>query len=499
MEPLVNLGRAIARLRHLYGLSRAECAGRLGVAVERLVAMESGTIEPLDLDSVARLYELDEDGLREGTIKPVAGLEGSTVFLLQGDYQDFDARALDALDRAMRAARAMAAHDATSEEGRERLRQRLQFVPTAPAGPKPADAAQQGHKLARMVRARLNLGDGPIEDMRALLEDRLGIAVLVDDLAGRDLRAASVLDVHRAAAAAVIASGHRYVSENRMLARVYLAHELCHVLFDPGSPGSVRLALDGSLDAGGSAEAGTRKVSLMESRAKGFAAELLIPLAGVNALLGAPATPEASLQAARKMVARTRDHFGTPWEVATYHLKNLGFIQPDLDLLKEEQRVPASWPPTLSRPLERMVARETSEILATASGDAATLQDTPPYVGEARQAANTALDALNAQVITAATEAIERERPIQAVHLLMKHFDDLFHAGEFEAAASALRRLDPHRFPRRVLVGVLTVTKHAREQLRGAHGEFVARVQSALADTWRLPAEDIKRIIRRLA
>lgn len=482
-------------MRTLYGLSIGECAARIGVTVEQLAAIESGQIDLTGLEGIARLYDLDQDGLREGMIRPVEGVAGATIFLLQGAYQDFDARALDVLDRAMRAARSMTALAASSDEGRQRLRRRLQFVPTAPTGPKRADAARQGHKLARMVRTRMHLGGEPIEDIRGLLQDQLGIAVVMDDLVGLDLRAASILDVRRAAAAIVLASRHRDLETNPVLARVYLAHELCHILFDPGSPGSVRIALDALLDSHGS--------SLLESRAKGFAAELLIPLAGVNQLLDAPVAPEPSLDRARAMVARAREHFGTPWEIAARHLGNLGVIREELtlDLLKEELRVPASWLPTRFRLPDQMPATRAAPELAAGdvSDSAAASHDPPRYVREARQAAEAAIDALNADVIAAASDAVERKRDIEAVNLLVEHFDDLFHAGEFEAAGSVLTQLAPQRFPPEVLTGVLMVTRHARDELGQARVDFFARVESALADTWRLSPEVIAAIARRLA
>lgn len=332
MNQLADLGRVLALLRELHGFSRGECAARIGVTVERLVATEQGEFEPGDLGRIARLYALDEDELREGMLRPVEGVEGATIFLLQGAYPDFDARDLGVLERAMRAARSMTALAASSDEGRERLRQRLQFVPTSPAGPRPADAARQGHKLARLVRARLGLGAEPIEDIRVLLEEQLGIAVVVDRVVSQDLRATSIIDMHRAAAAAVIAHHHPDIEQNPLLARVYLAHELAHILFDPGAPGVVRLALDAARLDGASLGAASNLDGLLESRAKGFAAELLIPLEGVTALLGAPGVPESSLARARQMVAQVREHFGTPWDIAAYHLGNLGFIQKELPL-----------------------------------------------------------------------------------------------------------------------------------------------------------------------
>ena len=57
---------------------------------------------------------------------------------------------------------------------------------------------------------------------------------------------------------------------NAVLARVYLAHELCHVLFDP-SDGGLHIVLDVGSD---------RDVQAAEQRARAFAAELLLPLPG---------------------------------------------------------------------------------------------------------------------------------------------------------------------------------------------------------------------------
>ncbi len=162
MNQLADLGKALALLRKLHGFSLGECASTIGVTAEQLAATEQGEIDPGDVERIAALYALDDDELREGIIRPVEGVQGATIFLLQGAYADFDARDLDVLERAMRAARQMTALAASSDEGRARLQQRLQFVPTAPAGPMPADAARQGHKLARLLRARLGLGAEPV-------------------------------------------------------------------------------------------------------------------------------------------------------------------------------------------------------------------------------------------------------------------------------------------------------------------------------------------------
>lgn len=204
------------------------------------------------------------------------------------------------------------------------------------------------------------------------------------------------------------------------------------------------------------------------------------------------------LERARGMVARAREHFGTPWEITTRHLENLGFIE---ERIAETLRDDTPRPPALLHPTSLSATGRMTLLFALAgiSDEAATPQDPLRHVHAARQAAEAAIDALNADVIAKASEAVEHKRAVEAVHLLIGHFDDLFHAGEFAAARRALAMLDPHRFPRRVLPGVLMVTRHARDQLGSARGDFLARVQAALADTWLLPPEDIAAITRRFA
>lgn len=510
MERRVDLGRALAQLRSLLGLSLDACAGRLGIATERLLAAERGDIDYAALEGIAKLYAFDEEQLGEGMIIPLEGVEGSTVFLLHGARQDFDATDLGVLDRAMRAARLMTSLSIASDES---LRRRIQFAPAPPAGPRPADAARQGYRFARLVRAKLELGGEPIEDMRSLLEEKFGIAVVVDNLVSTDLRAASILDAHRAAAAAVLASHHPDRDTNPTLARVYLAHELCHLLFDPGAPGSVRLALDDRLtehpNRSGAAAGGN---ALLESRAKGFAAEFLIPLNGVTALLGA-ATGQVSLDVARTMVIKVREHFGTSWDIATFHLHNLGFIQKELkfELQRDKPSTPSvryitSLPSAGATPLrlEELLAVQAAQpapklTTRELSSTTADVTPTPPwYVAAAQSAAVMAMDELSAEAIEAAAHAVEHGRELDAVDLLVEHFDELFLAGEFEAARRMFPRLDPQKLTPKVLTGVLMVSAHAREELGEARVEFFARAQSALAEKWKLSSETIQSVVRRL-
>lgn len=101
--------------------------------------------------------------------------------------------------------------------------------------------------------------------------------------------------------------------------------------------------------------------------------------------------------------------------------------------------------------------------------------------------------------LAVALRDLELGREIEAIDLLVEHFDDLFLAGEFGAARHALSKLDPQILVPKVLTGVLMVTAHARNELGEARTEFLGRVQAALKEKWNLSPEEIDSVLRRLA
>lgn len=498
MDRVAELGKALAQLRLLQSLSIEACASRVGSTVDAVMAAERGDIDPTVLENLARLHHLDAESLRGGVVLPLDAGEGASVFLLRGACPALDARDLGVLGRAMRAGRTMTALSARNDNG-EPLRRRMQFTPVGPQGPRPKDAARQGHKLARKVRAELQLGGSPLGEMRSFFEERLGIAVVVDALVSDDLRAASILDMNRAAAAIVLASSHPDRERNPALARVYLAHELGHILFDPGTPHTIRLALDGR------AMLGENPIDLLESRAKGFAAEFLIPLGGLCALFGEPFVSVTTLGEAREMVAMTRDRFGTPTEIAARHLGNLGFIREELilDLLDSPPPLSVQVETTLPAPgampcfLEALLAASPEVALPDIDPSLAEASTAPSFTGEARVAAARAVDDLSMRTLDGALEALSEGRELAAGDALVEHFDDLFLAGEFDAARRLLVRLDPERLPPKVLSSVLMVSKHAKTELGEARTEFFERARSALSQKWQLAPERVEAICRR--
>ncbi|CAN5258169.1 hypothetical protein BH09MYX1_BH09MYX1_63760 [soil metagenome] len=476
MNPLSHLGSALRQLRELAGLGIDACAAKVSLSSDELKRAEAGFLDPEVIERLAAFFGMQREELESGALVPARAR--GTVFLLQGSHQDFDAEDLAILCAAMNEGRIMSAFDGGTTS--TALRARLAFVPVRVAGPNARDAAQQGYKLARLVRSRLGLGTEPLGDMGALLEERLGVAVRVDALVSDNLRAASIVDADRAAAAAVLAASSPDRDRNPLLARVYLAHELGHILFDPAAPGTVRLALE---DLSIARKGTGRDDALLESRAKGFAAEFLLPFEGLRKLLGMP-RKTLSISDARTMLLKARETFGTPFEIAAWHLMNHEFLHRELmfkmnELVKQhaalvqphETRLPSVGQGSLR--LRSLVAekqggapKEASDVLAS----------------RARESADRVSAAMLDELVEQALLAAQEERVIAATDLLVDRLDELLSASEVRLARRLLDKVDTHRFRPSVLTGLLMIASHAPTELD--RSDFKARVRNALQKTW---------------
>lgn len=498
MERRQRTGSWFATLRNLRGLSIAEAARAASLSVEDVEAAEWGTLTESTTTALSSLYGLSpKELLIEALVRPEQS-DGMTVFLLNTANQDFRAADLRPLERSLRAARIFAA---LSPGAPRSIGRRMMFVQTPVAGPLPRDAAKQGYALADRVRTELGLGHAPLTDLRKLLEDRLAIAVMVDELRTHDLRAASVLDAGRTAAAVLLSSVDGARDRNPRLARVYLAHELAHLLFDRARPGCVQIALDDCLDIGDESRRGSAATALMESRAKAFAAELLLPRAGVVDLLGRRLSPEASVQTAVQMVLTAAEHFGTPWEIAVYHLTNLKFIDHELksELIDEwptrGESIATSLPVSGAAPLcfegvsDAVRIWNELDVLDSAA---------PPFVAGAVATARRAAHAAVSDVLERAYADADAGRVIAATDPLVWRLDRWLAGGEFEQVSRVLAELDVTRLPPPVLTAVLTLTSHAKEPLGGAHTRFLDRVLLALEGKWGFPPERRAKLAARL-
>lgn len=496
-----DVGRALARLRNLGGLSRDDCAVRAGLSAEELDAAERGEAsEPMR--RLADFHGVDPEEIFDANVVPVDDAAGATVFLLHGPYQDFGADDLSPLARALYGARVLTALDL--QTGGVRTAKRLSFRPVPCAGPLPRDAARQGYRIADRLRTDLGLGGDPLGDLRVLCEEQLGIAVSLSPFTTAALRAASILDVDRSAAAAVLSSVDPELASNPRLVRVCLAHELSHLLFDPAREGRVQIALD-DRDVSGR-RARPSKTALLESRAKGFAAEFLIPRKGVAAMLGERPDATTDAAVARRRIGEVRERFDTPWEIATLHLGNLGWIESSLtDRIRRdpEPRVSTPPPPIASHDELPPLAQR---LLATRAGAVDTVQPAvaveaaqpPAWLPGSRAQANAIHASSVDPCFDRARKALAERRPRAAAFAIGERLDDYLLDGAYDAAADLLRALDPTEFPRPVLTAALVATRPAQEALRGERTAFLTRALDALRTHWNLDESEVADIEARL-
>jgi len=347
-----RIGEIVRTVRARAGLSLAELARQGNVPLEVLEALEQGKvgISTTQLDDVAAALFLDPPALLGGSERP---RRLPSVFLRHSPMQDFDERDGEVLDLAMEQGRHLVHLRSILGEPPLAL-QADTFTPRAAAADRPEAPAQDGYRLARTVRQWLGYPTEPLDDLGSLIEQRFGTAVLVRNLSSSRVTAAAV----RADDAAAIVLGARDAerARNPMLARVHLAHELCHLLFDP-APGGIHIVIDLVAD---------RRVYAAEQRARAFAAELLLPSAGLDVLLGPPGRV-IERTAALDLVTRARGRFGTPHDIAANHLCNQRFVAAESREWLEAARSPLGPElPETSLPDEGAPSRLVAELTARA-------------------------------------------------------------------------------------------------------------------------------------
>jgi Zn-dependent peptidase ImmA (M78 family)/transcriptional regulator with XRE-family HTH domain len=216
----------------------------------------------------------------------------------------------------------------------------------------PAEAVQQGERIAIEERKRIGLGDAPVPDMADLIANQ-GVwasgAELPDEMSGLFLRHPSI--------GMVILVNYRHARTRK---RFSYAHEYAHCLLDRNQPVSVTTP--------------QTQNNLSEVRANAFSAGFLMPEGGVNSYLnsmdkGAPSrhtlhvytpagdhpAPTPALETERRPmpgsqkivyqdVAQIAHHFGASYAAAVYRLKNLGRIsQTECNYLLKDDSVAATY------------------------------------------------------------------------------------------------------------------------------------------------------------
>ncbi len=312
---LDRIAQAVRVARTKRALSLEALAKSAGVPSEVLVALEEGRrgVTLSQLGHLATALEVDDDALLDGVVRD---RPRASVFFRQGTWQDYRHQDDEVFERVMEQARAcVALRDMLPPTHGLRLRKRG-IEPQAVGAKTPVEAAREGYALARSVREALGRTSDCLLDLRSILEKLFDVPVWVASLAS-PVPAVSLVDGDRVAVAVVLNANDRTRQDNPLVDRVHLAHELCHVLFDESEPGRIHLVLEHARDNSG---------DLVEARARGFAAELLLPRRGLQGLLGEPGRVTSELRA-MELIQKARGHFVTPWEIAAHHLGNLHFIE----------------------------------------------------------------------------------------------------------------------------------------------------------------------------
>lgn len=173
---------------------------------------------------------------------------------------------------------------------------------------------KHGYQLAQQVRDELGCQETPFDDLDALLGERLSVYVAYRPLRTARLFAATL---NTPSARAVVVN-NRLCTEPLVVRRT-LAHELCHALFDSVRGSAIlEIDTDDPLDA-----------DPKEQRAGAFAAELLVPRAGVERQLGVP-TGTRDLDTALHYVDEVSRVFLAPKQLVVHHLVNHRWIDPSM-------------------------------------------------------------------------------------------------------------------------------------------------------------------------
>ena len=186
------------------------------------------------------------------------------------------------------------------------------FAPTDYYGGPENPAWKVGYNLATEAREKLRLGVSPVDSMRTLVEERLGIPVVQAEL-GQNIAGATVVTVdedgEEARGVVLNTAGQ---NENVWVRRTTLAHELGHLLFDPNDElKHVRVDPYSTTQA----DPETHEVDYVEQRANAFAIYFLAPPDEVRKMATFPFSEES--------VANVMHTFGISRTAASYHICNV--------------------------------------------------------------------------------------------------------------------------------------------------------------------------------
>lgn len=301
-----------------------DASKRTGVEAPLLRSLAAGSLEGWTTAMVERLARTA--GLDPAVVwgpEPIP--EVPTIRFLRGQWPDFNDADVPVLMAALEQGCALRSLARVLERP-------LRFDDAARVGVR-GKAFEHGYRLAATVRKAVGNMVQPIhvEDLAVDLQ----VQVVHRPLKTVRLEAVTLMS---AGGVAVVVNARP--KRRQVLVRRAIAHELSHALFDPRRD-DLSLVLEHPLDV-------VTDDSPEEQRARAFAAELLVPFAGLNVELGASART-SNLDVAADWVSRLAAHFRAPSELVANHLVNRGFVDDALrerliDSVRGEEAVPAESP-----------------------------------------------------------------------------------------------------------------------------------------------------------
>lgn len=291
--------------------------GLSGTALGEVLGLDKTQVSKIEADT-RRISAEEMPKLAEAlrvTPQWLMGMQASSPLVLAhrlhgaADVARSQARAADVL----RVEDALARHDVVqpltaSAVGQEVIDQIRSEFPRAPRSR--AEAQRQGRRMAEIVRSDLDLGIDEIGDLADLIEMHFATDVVLSPL-GLD---ADGLCAHGEGRAVIVASS----SFDQGHVRFTLAHELGHHLL-----GDAREVIDEPLVA-------PHEGTLVERRVSAFAAHLLIPAAGVSAMLewlsASRAEFERGSRRAMRAAASVVIRYGASPMATIYQLADLGYV-----------------------------------------------------------------------------------------------------------------------------------------------------------------------------
>jgi Zn-dependent peptidase ImmA (M78 family)/transcriptional regulator with XRE-family HTH domain len=330
--PLVNdisePAATIKRRREELGITPEKLAAAAGVARERAAVAETpGEISPIrELERLAQALALDERVL---SYQPGAGADRELgvrlrEFAYPQDHGHFSEASVLALSEA---AWVIGRQSLMMAALRKSIDVRSCFGIT-PDSNYSYPAYSQGTRLASTTRAALGLSDEePVPSLRTLIEDRLGIPLIVQQLDDRFAGATIANGISRG-----IVANERGRNDNVWVRRMTLCHELAHLLWDPDSRLN-RLVVDDYDAVEGKMRANPDPV---EIRANSFAVSFLAPPKAVLKQIQATTSPITA-------TACIMEKFGISATAAKWHVKNVTHVDITSTSARELPRPSDEW------------------------------------------------------------------------------------------------------------------------------------------------------------